>query len=58
MIVMMKAMSANNSKAEAPSGSDSEVDAELARLRAEVAELRAAGVPTEAPTSAGPADRS
>lgn len=54
MIVMMKAMSGNNSKA--PSGSDTDVDAELARLRNEVADLRGAGQ-AEAPTSAAPADR-
>lgn len=54
MIVMMKAMSGNN--AEPPSGSDTDVDAELARLRAEVADLRDAGE-AEAPTSAAAADR-
>lgn len=56
MIVMMKAMSGNNSKGEPRSGSDTDVDAELARLRKEVADLRGAGQ-AEAPTSAAPADR-
>ena len=54
MIVMMKAMSGNNSKT--PSGSDTDVDAELAHLRRQVADLRGARQ-DQAPTSAAPADR-
>lgn len=59
MIVMMKAMSGQSDKADSPpaAGSDTEIDAELARLRSEVAELRATRSPSETFPSTPPADR-